>query len=51
MIGEQIELFIDNICCIGCCEQEEIIYDGDYIANYIMELSRDIEFNEKYYNR
>lgn len=49
---DKIEIFMDIICCggcIGCYEQEEIIYNGDYIANYIIELSREIECNEKYH--
>jgi hypothetical protein len=41
-------MVVDTICCIGCFEPEEILYDTDYITNYIREIERELEFHEKF---
>lgn len=48
IISDYTCIYLETICCLNCFEPEEIVYDGDYITNYIFELSREIENNNKY---
>ena len=49
MLADQMCLYIDIVCCcINCFEPREVLYDGDYITNYLINIAKEIETSDRY---